>query len=102
MKLWIDDKRKAPEGWMHAKTAAEAIGWLKSGDSITHISFDHDLGEGNGDGHDVVCVVEELVHGRRMKMPEMTVHSSNPVGAKRIQQAIDAIKRRRGGLQESG
>ena len=99
MKLWIDDERPAPWGWAHAKTAQEAIGWIEQGD-ITHISFDHDLGEGNGDGHDVVCFVEERIEAGQMALPQMTVHSANPVGARRIRQAIEAIQRRHGGLPE--
>lgn len=101
MKLWIDDVRPAPNGWKHVKTASEAISCIESENTITHISFDHDLGEGNGSGYEVVCVVEERIYNGMMKMPEMCVHSANPVGATRIQQAIDTIKRH-GGLQESG
>ncbi len=101
MKLWIDDERSAPEGWQRAKTAYEAIGCVES-QEVTHVSFDHDLGEGNGNGHDVICVIERMVAEGRMKPPQMAVHSANPVGAARIQQAIDAIEGRYGGLQESG
>ena len=102
MKLWLDDNRPAPDGWTWAKTASEAIKWLMAGSDITDISFDHDLGEGNGDGHDVVSLVEELVYAGRIKMPEMAVHSANPVGAQKIHLAIEAMKRRHGGLRESG
>ena len=102
MKLWIDDERLAPDGWIWAKTASESIVWLHRREDITHISFDHDLGEGNGDGHGVICIVERMVADGRMKLPCMTAHSANPVGAARIRQAIEAIERRYGGLPESG
>ena len=86
-------------GWTWAKTAYEAIGWVERSRDITHISFDHDLGENNGDGHQVVSLVEERVFSGLMKAPEMTIHSDNPVGANRIRLAIEAIY---GRLQESG
>ena len=43
MKLWIDDIRKAPSGWVWVKTSTEAIKMLLSR-PIEEISFDHDLG----------------------------------------------------------
>ena len=47
MKLWLDDERPAPEGWVWVKTAAEAIRALADQDCefITHMSFDHDLAD---------------------------------------------------------
>lgn len=63
MKLWLDDERPAPEGWVWAKTANEAIHLLESMRSaplhqelwdhqgmsdfwkISHMSFDHDLAD---------------------------------------------------------
>ena len=30
MRIWLDDERPAPQGWVHAKTAAEAIHLLES------------------------------------------------------------------------
>ena len=93
MKLWIDDVRPAPEGWVHAKTAEEARKWIESGEMIQAISFDHDLGEGQENGHDLVSLVEERVYLGKMGLPEMAVHSANPVGARRIFAAIEAINR---------
>jgi hypothetical protein len=43
MKLWHDDVRPAPEGWVHARTNDEAKEYFKSGEVET-CSLDHDLG----------------------------------------------------------
>lgn len=51
MKLWLDDERPAPEGWLWVKTGQEAILGLQrlrqtgSLDELTHMSFDHDLAD---------------------------------------------------------
>jgi hypothetical protein len=42
-KLWLDDTRPAPEGWVHAKTVPEAIEVLRAG-PVECASLDHDLG----------------------------------------------------------
>lgn len=67
-KLWLDDDRPAPQGWVWAKTAKSAIGYLERYESIlrnprlaanlakyskrlpgiweiTQMSFDHDLAD---------------------------------------------------------
>lgn len=43
MKLYLDDERPTPEGWVGVKTYTECVAVLASGD-VTHISLDHDLG----------------------------------------------------------
>lgn len=43
VKLWHDDVRPAPEGWVWARTNQEAIKILMD-EEVTHISLDHDLG----------------------------------------------------------
>lgn len=49
MKLWLDDERPAPEGWIWVKTGQEAIAILDDLGSatgeLTHMSFDHDLAD---------------------------------------------------------
>ena len=83
MKLWIDDLRPAPVGWVWAKTSQEAIdiftrsSYVKyENNRIDVVSFDHDLG-GSDTSRRVVlflCEYPEL-------WPETCrVHSANPVG----------------------
>jgi hypothetical protein len=44
MKLWIDDLRPAPAGWVQAFTSGEALAIIVGGHAIEEVSFDHDLG----------------------------------------------------------
>lgn len=94
MKLFLDDERPTPDGWERAYTAPEAIALLETG-QVTHLSLDHDLGpEEAGTGYDVCKWVEQQVFERAFDFenpfipPEMTVHSANPVGRKRMEMAI--------------
>ena len=96
MKLYLDDVRPVPEGWVGAKTMLEATQILKESFSdITHLSFDHDLGDDdrNGTGYDVACFLEGMVYATKTitTLPVMTVHSANPVGGARIVQAITSM-----------
>ena len=98
MKLWLDDLRLAPEGWIRVKTAREAIERLRAGD-IDVLSLDHDLGDepGAGTGYEVsVWLENEAVEGHWDVVPnEINTHSANPVGAGNILAAIAAIGRMR-------
>ena len=108
--LWLDDMRPAPDGWVWVKTVEEAKRHLETG-QVLRASLDHDLGACNtcmggrtaeqwldeskftqmpncdhfGTGYTLVCWMEETGHWP-MKMP--LVHSANPAGRARMQQAI--------------
>jgi hypothetical protein len=57
MKVYLDDERTTPEGWLRVYWPDEAIELLKSGD-VMEISLDHDLGDDDrGTGYDVVRIV---------------------------------------------
>lgn len=43
IKLFVDDERKCPEGWVPAKTVTEAIRILALQD-VEEVSLDHDIG----------------------------------------------------------
>lgn len=42
MRVYVDDLRKAPEGWIPARTNTEAISLLATG-NVLEISLDHDI-----------------------------------------------------------
>lgn len=50
IKLWVDDIRKAPEGWHHAKTVTEAIRVLDTME-VAEVSLDHDISYKVSIGH---------------------------------------------------
>ena len=123
MKLWLDDSRNPEQhnhpGWHWVRTAEEAIAWLKADNfEIDEISLDHDLGvpscrdcrmsakseeeyskifelgcvHGEKTGYEVILWLEQnLDHWPQFGVH---VHSMNPAGRFRMQQAIDKIQRR--------
>lgn len=94
MRLWLDDERPCPQGWVHARTAGEAIALLDGG-QVVEVSLDHDLGPPEaGTGYDVVCHVEYRVLTEGFNAPVMRVHSANPVGRARMEAGIANIRRR--------
>ncbi len=91
MKLYLDDMRPAPEGWVRVYWPDEAIALLEQG-AVTDISLDHDLGDDSrGTGYDVVRWIEEAVFAQGFAPPRIVIHSANPVGRERMQRGIDAI-----------
>jgi len=54
MKVYLNDERKTPDGWVRVYWPDEAIELLKTG-CVADISLDHDLGDDErGTGYDVV------------------------------------------------
>ena len=94
IKIWLDDQREAPDGWVRTQTAHETIELLKTG-QVEEISLDHDLGpeESVGTGYDVVKWVEEQVVLNRFLAPVMHVHSANGPAGDRMRQGIASIER---------
>lgn len=77
MKVFLDDLRIAPDGWVHVYWPDEAIALLKTGD-VEEISLDHDLGDdARGTGYDVIIWIEEAVALRGFQAPRIFVHSAN-------------------------
>lgn len=93
MKLFVDDVRDPSfvDHWEIARTFADAEKLIRSGE-VTHISLDHDLGE-EKTGYDLACLIEELAVSGKIPFPDWRVHSANPVGKMRIQQALISAER---------
>jgi hypothetical protein len=102
VKVWLDDVRDPPDGWIHVRTPDDAIDLLGSGE-VEEISLDHDLGlttpEAERTGYDVLLWLEaEVATGTwHFEVPKIQVHSANPVGRRRMEQAIASIQRLRRG-----
>jgi hypothetical protein len=91
--LWIDDERNPPEGWIWVKTSLDAIKAIRTC-QFEAISFDHDLGETGGTGYEVLLYLEaEVFRNPEFRCPKMLIHSANPVGRQRMQQAINSINK---------
>jgi hypothetical protein len=92
IRLWLDDVRPMPDGfdvWVKESFWAKM---LIAKRLVSHISFDHDLGEGKT-GYDVAKLIEELAYDKELAPMTWDIHSANPVGRKRIEQAMQSAER---------
>ncbi|MCP3139621.1 cyclic-phosphate processing receiver domain-containing protein [Pyxidicoccus xibeiensis] len=93
MKVYLDDERATPEGWVPVRWPEEAIGLLEGG-QVTELSLDHDLGDDeHGTGYDVLLWLEEAVATRGFVPPRVRVHSANSSARLKMEQAIARIER---------
>lgn len=95
MKLWIDDVRPAPEGYVWCKSVNEAIIEIRyvesavyflENDEIELIDIDHDAGDFASDGGDYIRLLDWLEEtGRNYPI---RIHSMNPVGVANMRRII--------------
>lgn len=85
MKIFIDDERHPKEdGWVVVRTGEEYLSILHdlTLPIITHLSFDHDLGEAL-DGYDLVKSTVALAMDAPQRLaPDLsiTIHTANTIG----------------------
>ncbi|MFM5517509.1 cyclic-phosphate processing receiver domain-containing protein [Aeromonas dhakensis] len=91
MKLYLDDERKTPVGWVRVFWPDEAIAWLKT-EMVTEISLDHDLGDDDrGTGYDVILWIENEVMTNNFIPPKIHIHSANVSARIKMELGIMAI-----------
>ena len=96
MRVYLDDERSTPAGWVRVYWPDEAIALLEAG-LVSEISLDHDLGDDErGTGYDVVLWIEEAVAVRGFVPPRMHVHSANSSAREKMLAGIRAIEGRIG------
>ena len=91
MKLWIDDVRPAPEGYVWCKSTFEAVCKLlhavRGTCTIELIDIDHDAGDYVNDGGDYIKILdwmEEIGY-----IPNaIHIHSMNAVGVENMRRII--------------
>jgi hypothetical protein len=83
MKIYLDDLRSCPEGFVPAKNYEECINLLLTNE-VTIISLDHDLGQGKT-GYDVAKFMVE----NNIFPEKIYIHSANPVGVDNIYQLLN-------------
>ena len=99
MKVYLDDERLTPDGWVRVFWPDQAIELLKTG-AVSEISLDHDLGDDDrGTGYDVVLWIEEAVMTRDFVPPTMSVHSANSSARMKMELGIAAIGKWRSALE---
>ena len=94
LRVWLDDDmvdRRAPDGWVHVTTAAQAIALIDSG-LVAELSLDHDLGgdEIFGRGVDVIDFIceQQVTHGRDLWPHSLRLHTANPYARETMARAI--------------
>ncbi len=93
MKIFLDDERLAPTGWLQARWPDEVIFYLAKG-MVTDISLDHDLGDdARGTGYDVLLWIEQAIVDTGFQPPKINVHTSNPAARIRMLAAVEQINR---------
>jgi hypothetical protein len=93
VRLWLDDVREAPEGWLHVRTAGEAIALLATG-VVREVSLDHDLGDEHaGAGYEVATWIEEHAADGTLMRVKLAIRSANPVGRARMTAALESAER---------
>ena len=81
MKIWLDDLRPAPAGFVWCRSVNEAkrlIAEQETSQSIECIDCDHDLGDYADDGGDGIRLLDWLLE--RGTLYPVALHTMNPVG----------------------
>ena len=96
MKLWVDDLRPAPNGyiWVKSVKAAKTAIWQYEHNMIDDnilIDLDHDAGDYAFDGGDYIEVLKWL---ERKQLPDLGytfhLHTMNPVGRDNMRTIINS------------
>lgn len=90
MKIWVDDVRPAPKGYMNAYTTNIAINIIKlaveNEINIEILDIDHDAGEWAYDGGDYIKILDWMERNQ-ISIP-IRIHSMNPVGVENMRRII--------------
>jgi hypothetical protein len=92
MKIWVDDIRPAPDGYIWCKSTNAVIGALELEEElgipggIEIIDIDHDAGEFAFDGGDYIKVLDFMEETGRSY--PIRIHSMNPVGRENMRRII--------------
>lgn len=93
MRVFLDDLRSTPKGWVRVYTSYELIKLFKEeARNITHMSLDHDLGMDTPTGYDFMRWLEGEVFANRVnRIPKIQFHTANPIGRKNMEQTLQNI-----------
>lgn len=103
IKLWIDDVRPAPKGYIWCKSVDDAWCTIRRyANDIEEIALDHDAGEYVFEGGDYIKILEKLeslCHStntieraywlERCIRFRFSFHSANPVGVQNMRRIIE-------------
>lgn len=85
LKLYLDDVRPCPEGWVLAHDCPEAMDILLKHFGTFEVSLDHDLGEDeNGKEKQNGCTLILWFNAMQIFPTKVQLHTANPVGRRRM------------------
>ena len=91
LKIWVDDVRPAPEGYVWLKSVNEVKKYLADPHILCNyeiklIDLDHDAGDYAKDGGDYIKILDYLeIVGYN---GDLRIHSMNPVGVQNMRNII--------------
>ncbi len=90
MKIWVDDLRPVPQGYMWAKSVNQAISLVEKAEAeneeVEVLDLDHDLGDYYSDGGDAIKLLDWLAE--RGTFYPVKIHTANPVGRENMERMI--------------
>ena len=89
VKIWVDDVRPTPPGYMTIQSVDEFIEWFNNNgsDKIEVLDLDHDSGKFHNKGGDYIRILDYLeIQG--VDDLKVRIHSDNPVGRQNMQRII--------------
>lgn len=89
MKIWLDDLRPAPAGFIWCRSvneAKKAIAENETSLAVELIDCDHDLGDYAADGGDGIRLLDWLLE--RGTLYPIALHTMNPVGRENMRRML--------------
>ena len=90
MKIWVDDLRPVPQGYIGTKSVNETIELIEklvdAGETIELLDLDHDLGDYAFQGGDAIKLLDYLAE--RGTFYPVAIHTANPVGKANMERVI--------------
>ena len=97
MKIWLDDLRPAPAGFVRCRSVNEAkrvITESETSQAIELTDCDHDLGKYAADGGDGIKLLDWLLE--RNTLYPVALHTMNPVGRENMRRMLQRYWKERG------
>jgi hypothetical protein len=89
IRIYLDDERETPEGFVRTYSVEETIKLIKEHDGkIYMVSLDNDLGTGCVEGKEVMRFIEQSAFDNTLKpIPHLIIHTQNTSAAEDMRHA---------------
>ncbi len=88
MRLFVDDVRAAPHGWVTVRTAEDAIRMLATFD-VEEVSLDHDAGRKDTFQPVAYYIAARFGGCPIVDIPKVTIHSNNYPGSRTMKAILE-------------